>query len=112
MNAAFGDDYGERTPIKRIMELEAAVEDRNLDIMVYQRTLTKLRMLSKMRTSAFQQKCLALVAKAEARMSDLEREKWESAEAQELYSRNATMTTTSVLVSTDILLTSPRKLFV
>lgn len=87
MKAAFGDDYGSRSELKRIVDLERVVEERELELIAAQRTITKLRMWSKMRTSAFQQKCLTAVNQAQARVEELELQKWEGAEAQQLYSR-------------------------
>jgi len=67
MKAALGAECGTRSELKCIMDLKLILEERELEIIAAQRTITKLRMWSKLRTSAFQQKCLSASSKRRAR---------------------------------------------
>jgi hypothetical protein len=71
----------------RIMRLEEDVQARELEVLEWQRALWKVRMWNRFREGSLQIHCAEVVRHAMQRVDDFQREKWETAEAQDLYSR-------------------------
>jgi hypothetical protein len=72
---------------KRILRLEEELEARELEVLQWQQALWKVRMWSRFREGSLQIRCAEVVRQAVQRVDEFQRDKWESAEAQGLYSR-------------------------
>lgn len=89
MKTVLGTTLAEHTEWKRIMQLEASVHERELEVMDCHMVITKLRAWATLRNNVFQQKCIGLVKSAVSQVESLQRDKWRATEAQDLYSRCA-----------------------
>ncbi|GMH43712.1 hypothetical protein BSKO_11634 [Bryopsis sp. KO-2023] len=79
LQKAFGEDY-QRSELQKFISLEREMDELRSEVLDKDMAISKIQAWFKLRAKAFQSHCQKLVKEANDKVSELEREKWETQE--------------------------------